>query len=460
MSEQREIKPLSVRELYCPSHFGNTYEVALPCEMTALLGEAKFWGFNRFSDWFDTIDLYNIYEKKHNLFNMPEAIWARKFSNFKCASDLGLDLGLVITPNHVFSDQITNENEAKKDTHIFGQLVCPSVPGVTEMIIENYRRLFQDFTDHGLCLTSIAGGAYDYGGCACENCKPWILTFGRLFKQIAELAVEFFGSVKIELYGWWWSDDDHENFAKWADSEAPNFFKALSFHLPYGVTDYAVRPLPKNCAEKAFVHIAYGERSNWDAYVHYGANIAPVRIEKTVRYLVSREAAGFLAYSEGDHDDINKAILAGLSSGQYPSADEVLQAYAKRYFGTSPRGWSELLHYMGDFETIDIVKCRPVLDKLSRNAKNTWRLQQVKERLNLAEAHQAVLAETDWTSKRILAAKAYIAAKERLYRNVWRLGLQRHGFRFEFNMPSWYKDYIKLKGGQKVDYITDIISEA
>ena len=32
---------LAIRELYCPSHFGNTYEVTLPNEMTALLSEAN-----------------------------------------------------------------------------------------------------------------------------------------------------------------------------------------------------------------------------------------------------------------------------------------------------------------------------------------------------------------------------------------------------------------------------------
>lgn len=452
--------PLAVRELYCPSHFGNTYEVTLPGEMTALLAEAKFWGFNRFSDWFDTIDLYNVYEKKHNLFNMPEAIWARKFSNFKCANELGFELGLVVAPNHVFANQVTPENEAEKTGRIFGQLVCPSKPGAIEMILKNYRNLFQDFKERGLRLGSIAGGAYDYGGCTCEKCRPWIVTFGKLFKQIAELAEEFFGSISVELWGWWWTDEDHKEFTKWADAEAPGYFKAMAFHLPYGVTDYLVRPIPGNCAEKAFVHIAYGEKSNRDAYCHFGANIAPVRLEKTVSYLVSRGAAGFLAYSEGDHDDINKTLLAGLSSGQYSSADEVLKAYARRYFGTSPEGWCDLLRLMGDFETIEPVKCKKLLDKLSAGVVNTWRFQQVAERLKMAGAHQAVLAESDWTQKRLAAANAFIAAKERLYRNVWRLGLQRHSFRFENYMPGWYESFIKISGEKKFKSIIDVIEQA
>jgi len=447
--------PLATRELYCPSHFGNTYEATLTGEMTDLLREAKFWGFNRFSDWFDTIDLYDIYTKKHSLFNMPEAIWERKFSNFKCAGKQGFELGLVVTPNHVFSNQVTPQNEAEKTGHFFGQLVCPSKPGVNEIIINNYRNLFKDFRERGLRLGAISGGAYDYGGCACEKCKPWIVAFGKLFKQIAELAEEFFGSISVELWGWWWTDDDHRDFTKWADAEAPGFFNAMAFHLPYGVTDYALRPIPQNCAEKAFVHIAYGEKSNRDSYSHFGANIAPVRLEKTVKYLFSRGAAGFLAYSEGDHDDINKAILGGLSSGQYATADEALKAYAKRHFGGSPAGWSELLHLMGDFETMETAKCRKLFKKLALGASVTWRFQQVEERLKMAEAQQAALAEKDWTLKRIAAAKAFIAAKERLYRNVWRLGLQRHIFRFESRMPDWYDDFIKMDGSKKFESVID-----
>lgn len=458
MSTDKRAAPLATRELYCPSHFGNTYEATLPNEMANLLAEAKFWGFNRYSDWFDTIDLYNVYEKKPNLFNMPEAIWGRKFANFKCAAEQGLGLGLLVTPNHVFSNQVTPANEAKKNLYIFGQLVCPSKAGITEMILENYRRLFQDFADQGLHLESITGAAYDYGGCVCDQCRPWIVTFGKLFKQIGELACEFFDPISVELCGWWWSDEDHREFTKWANAEAPGFFKALSFHLLYGVTDYEVRLIPDQCREKAFVHIAYGEKSSADSYCHFGANIAPVRLEKTVKYLVSREAAGFLAYSEGDHDDINKAIVAGLSSGRFRSASEVLETYADRHFGSDPAGWSEFLHLMGDFETIDVSKCRLLFDRLAQGG--GWRLQQLAERLNMAEAHQAVVAEDTWTPTRFTAAEAFLAAKERLYRDVWRLGLQRHSFRFEDALPKWYDEYAKLKGGTRADSILDTIKEA
>jgi hypothetical protein len=431
--------PLATRELYAPSHFGNTYEATLPGEMANLMAEARFWGFNRFSDWFDTIDLYNVYAKRHNLFNMPEAVWARKFANYECAAGQGLGLGLLVTPNHVFTDQVTPENEARKGDRLFGQLVCPSKPGVTDMILANYDRLFRDFTDRGLRIESLAAAAYDYGGCDCEQCRPWIIAFGKLFRQIAKLGRAHFGDqLQAELCGWWWTDEDHATMADWANAQAPGEFQAVAYHLPYGVTDYTVRPVPAGCAEKAFVHIAYGERSNRDSYCHYGVNLAPARLEKTIRFLAARGARGFMAYSEGDHDDVNKALVAGLGSGLYPSADAVLRAYADRYFGTDAAGWSELLHAMGDFESLDVSRCRSLFDSLTAGARPGWRLSQIEGRLKLAAAHQSVLAENEWNPRRMAAAAEFLAVKEHLYRQVWRLGLQRHAFRFETNLPGWH----------------------
>jgi hypothetical protein len=453
---------LAVRELYCPSHFGNTYEVALNHEMREILAEGKFWGFNRFSDWFDTIDLYNVYKKKHHLFNMPEAMWARKFSNFEIASDLGYQLGLVITPNHVFSDQVTAANEAVRNDHIFGQLVCPSKPGGTELILENYRNLFADFAKRNLGLQSISACPYDYGGCVCETCKPWIVTFGKLVKQIVEMARGFFGRVDADLLGWWWSDEDHRDFTAWADREASGFFNSMAYYLPYGVTDYAPRPVPEKCSPRAFVHICYSgyaENGN-DSYGHFGPTIAPDRLEKTYRYLVANNTQGFLAYSEGAFDEINKAVLGGLSSGQYETAGQVLEAYAQKYLGGDAPGWAAWIALMAHPEENDLVAAGPEFDRLSQKARSGWRLQQLHERLNMFQADKAVRAQPEWNGAKMEAAKSFWEAKERLFRQVWRFGLLRHIFRFEHSAPDWSTEYFQLKGKKIEDNRLSKLDEA
>jgi hypothetical protein len=460
MSDAPAPQPLRIRELYAPSHFGNTYEATLPREMSALLAEARFWGFNRFSDWFDTIDLYNVYARRHRLFNMPEAVWARKFANFECAARQGLGLGLLVTPNHVFADQVTPANEAQKNERMFGQLVCPAQPGATAMILDNYRRLFEDFTARGLRLESLAGAPYDYGGCDCDACRPWIVAFGRLFADIVGVGREYFPALQATLCGWWWSDEEHVALARWAAEAAPDTFQALASHIPYGAVRYAERPVPANCASMAFMHIAYGERSNRDSYNHYGVNLAPRRIEETVRFLAAHGDAGFMAYSEGDHDDVNKALAAGLGSGRFASADAVLRAYAERHFSCDPAGWSELLYAMGDFESLDTVRCRKLFDRLAAQARDSWRLRQIEGRLKMAEADRAVRSRSVWDAQRMADAEAFMAAKETLYRSVWRLGLQRHAFRFESNLPDWHADYARQTGANHAESIMDRLKEA
>jgi hypothetical protein len=444
-------RKLEVRELYCPSHFGNTYEVALNSEMREILSEAKFWGFNQFSDWFDTIDLYDVYKRSERWYNMPEAMWARKFQNFEMAHELGYRLALCITPNHVFSDQVTSANEAVKNDRYFGQLVCPSRPGVMELILENHRNLFKDFARRGLALRSISACPYDYGGCGCEVCSPWIETFGKLYREIILLAREYFGEVEADLTGWWWSDEDHQTFSAWADREAKGFFTSLAFHLPYGTTEYKLRPIPQGCSERAFVHIGYGENDACDQYGHYGPSIAPRRIEKTVNFLFSRNAKGFIAYSEGDSDEINKAVLGGLTSGTFSNADEVLKAYADRYLGGDAAGWAAWLGEMGEFYAIDASHARKGFDRLKKSARPSWRLGQLEDRLILAEMNAAVALRKTWDKERLESAKKFIDVKEHLFRQVWRLGLLRHIFQFDFRVPEWYQEYQELVHRVKTD---------
>ena len=441
---------LPVRELYCPSHFGNFYEVAMRNEMRQVLAEAKFWGYTRYSDWFDTIDLSDVYASDHRHFDTPEAVWARKFMGFEVAAELGLELGLVVTPNHVFCNQVTPANEATKSDRFFGHLVCPSKPGVAEMVLANYRNLFEDFARRGLRLTSISAGAYDYGGCACEACQPWIVAFGKLAKAIVQVGEEVFGTVQADLWGWWWTDEDHEAFGEWADREAPGRFHAFANHILYGEASYQVRRLPEGVSERAFVHIGYGEAPGVDTYGHYGAVVAPRRLEATYRHLVERGADGFLAYSEDVFDEINKAIMGGLASGQFASADAALCGYANRYLGGDAEGWADWLAQLGRIEALPAGPARSRFNTLKADSRPSERLTALELKLQMREADEAVRGEGEWTPDRIRAADAFFAAKEKLWRGIWRRGLCRHIFRFDWKVPEWYSGYAQATKATRI----------
>ena len=67
-------------ELYAPGHFGNSYEVLGPNEMREVLAEAKFWGFNRYADWFDTDDCKDPFVSGHT-YALGDAQWDAKKTN-------------------------------------------------------------------------------------------------------------------------------------------------------------------------------------------------------------------------------------------------------------------------------------------------------------------------------------------------------------------------------------------
>lgn len=448
--EGNRMSDLAYRELYCPAHFGNSYEVIAPHEMKDVLREAKFWGFNAYGDWLDSADMKDPHNNPRREFLFPQAILDTKIQWYKLSQEAGLANDLCITPNHVFLDQLKPELLADlSDRRFFGgQLICPSKPAARDIILNNQRQFFKDLHDRGVSLDAISGCPFDYGGCNCEQCRPWIITFGKLMVEVHEIAKEFFPNVRARLIGWWWTPDEHKAFAEWADREQPGRFISLAAHLPYGET----RPktgiaLPAKCDLHAFVHIGYAEKANpRDVYGPWGPAIAANRLATTCYELKGVSCTGFMAYSEGYCDDVNKALLGAISSGKAASANAVLAEYAERYFGAkgSDRyAWARWLTHWGEPWAVDVTVARAEFDRLAKNTAPGWRLDQWASKLRIFEAHADVLRGKTWDRARFEAADRFFLEREKLYRDVWGLGLVRHVLNPRYHQPSWYAEWSK-----------------
>ncbi len=128
------------RRLYAPAHFGCSYEVMWPRGMKRYLSEQKWWGFTGYMDWFDASDLKNPRNNPRGHYLTPQAYWDRKLAHYRSAGELGFTLDLIITPNHVFSDQVRPGVAAdESNPRYFGQLVCPSKPEGRAIIHNNCR---------------------------------------------------------------------------------------------------------------------------------------------------------------------------------------------------------------------------------------------------------------------------------------------------------------------------------
>jgi len=365
---------MASRELYCPSHFGNSFECLARGEKRAWQQEAHFWGLTRYADWFDTIDCSDPYaETRH--YQLAHALWDRRRAGLQTAGEVGLSTGLVVTPNHVCVDHVTPATAAEMgERSVFGQLVCPSKPGVRELLRNFYRNLLADLAQCGVSLVSLSPCPYDYGGCTCQRCQPWILTFAAICADLLEIAREYHPQVELHPVGWWWSAEEHRLFAAYADRHYPGEVKSLALHIPYGQPGPAEVPLPQGCAVRAFVHNGYADQAEpKDIYGKWGPVIAPTRLPTTLQGLAARGAVGYMAYCEGVYEDVNRSILGALSPG-WPAMSTPLVAYARRYFGayTGRQAMVRLAAGMGrPFDAV-LTALRPP-STLSPHATQGWR---------------------------------------------------------------------------------------
>jgi hypothetical protein len=209
--------------------------------------------------------------------------------------------------------------------------------------------------------------------------------------------------------------------------------------------------LPKDCRKGAFVHIGYAEQASpKDPYGHLGPLIAAERLEKTVADLRAQGVTCVMAYSEGVHDDVNKAILAGLSSGQFPTADAVLQAYARRYFGVdqdTAKHWARWLRAWGKPFDVPLESSRRDLEALlKKTPEENWRRRQWELKQELFEVNHEIQAGKAWTPQRLAAVERFWAVQEKIQRGVWGLGPQRAVFCRPSTPLPWYGSWAKYKG--------------
>ena len=423
--------------------------------MLDTLKEAQFWGFNSYGDWFDMLDCADIPSTKRQ-FDLADALWFQKKANFHSAQRIGLPRSFLLTPNHVYLNQASQKDiQAVMGGHVFGQLVCPSNPKGREIILKDYEYLFADAKAAGIRFTSMESGPYDYGGCNCEKCKPWILTYAKLAHDIHKTAEKYHPGIKNDMIGWWWKPEEHRLFAEWCDKNAPGWVRNMYLHIPYGKTTVSNVPLPKGCKRGAFVHIGYADKAQpKDVYGHWGPVVAADRLEKTLIDLKKQGVTVLTAYSEGQSDDVNKALYAGLGSGKYKTADEVLEAYAARYFGTdveTSKKWAAWIKAWGSPFDRDTKKAKAELAALLPNTpnKDCWRCRQWVLKADLLDLHRQIMVGKEWTPERLALVDQFWQTREKIHRGLWGLGPQRHIFARPWCGAPWYGSWAKHVGAQR-----------
>lgn len=401
------------RIIYAPGHFRNSYEEASYEEMRDLMSEAAFWGANTWGDWFDTNETTNPYGSNLVDSRTPQQYWENKLDLLQAAQDVGLNVHIWVSPNHVFADQVSKELIAVKDLdddvpcmgrrQVRGNLICPSKPAAREIILTNYRNLFEDMERRGIRLDFVSFGFYDNGGCLCEACRPWVDTVLGLADDIRPIALKHFPACRFDIVGWYLSEQEIERIEHRYERNQLRWADGLQIALSGGSRDVTPMASLRSIGKELFVNLGYSGDNVDDVYGLAGAVTAPKRMTQIVRSAALGGCRGIVGYGEGIHDDINKVLFSRLATQADAHARDVLVEYAGWYFGADHTDAGELAEILSEMED-GAYTSRPdlrrrlstVAARLAPSARNSWRFQQLEYRLLLCELDAAIGRPGSW----------------------------------------------------------------
>lgn len=238
--------------------------------------------------------------------------------------------------------------------------VCPAKPGAMDFLIEQRKRQIASYPA-GFRADFVQYWPFDEGGCECETCKPWGGNgFLKMIERFAPMDKAAFPGAKTIISTWTFHDDDWAGLYKWLETHDIADYLLVDSHGDF--PKYPLEhPVPKNIPIVTFPEISMWGRDYWGAY---GAIAMPKRFFRLF-HQAERISSGFVSYSEGRYEDINKEFVAGLYVNPSATIEELLRTYASFYFpGTDPEDFVKICdlfeanhvfpgnHYRPDFRDV------------------------------------------------------------------------------------------------------------
>ena len=206
--------------------------------------------------------------------------------------------------------------------------VCPSKPEGMEFLCNYRKKQLAELKATGEPVDYFVYWPFDEGGCECDGCKPWGGNgFLKLIEKFDALNKAAFPGVKTIISTWTFHDDDWEGLYRWIEGGGEVDYVLADSHTDF--PKYPLEhPVPKDVPVVTFPEISMWGRAPWGGF---GATALPHRFERLFRQ-AERISGGFMHYSEGNYEDVNKAVVVGLYVDPSTDADSILRKYASYEF--------------------------------------------------------------------------------------------------------------------------------
>ena len=233
---------------------------------------------------------------------------------------------------------------------------CPAKPGALEAIFANRRRALSRL--EGVRTDYLVHWPFDEGGCECATCRPWGgKGYLKLIEQLNAMNKKAHPEAKAIVSTWVFHDDDFEGLYRYLETHDWVDYVMCDAH-----EDFPKYPLEHKLPGRAKI-VTFPEISMWGRFPWggYGAIMMPARFERLFRQ-AERAVEGFVYYSEGIFEDVNKVVVADLYVDPSLSFRDILCRYCAYEFPGADAGefirLAETLEANQELEKLDAEKAR------------------------------------------------------------------------------------------------------
>jgi len=320
----------SLRTAYLARHFRNWYMEAPAEEVCRYMDDLALDGINAFIFQFPI----PVVDKANETAAYKEAFEATSHRLLAHVNALDCDFCTTGGGNQLPADSPEEFRAVPVTGYGRTQLgfnACPAKPKALAALLkggeENVARL------KGARVGGFMYWPYDEGGCGCTNCSPWGGNgYVGLIERFHGIYAAKCPSAKHIVSTWLFDQDDYERFWKYLEKQDWIDYILCDAHGDF--PRYPLEhPIPGRARLVTFPEISMWGRFPWGGL---GAIVMPARFERLFRQ-VEKAADGFIYYSEGIFEDVNKFVVTELYVNPKTGADEILRRYAAYHFaGAEP----------------------------------------------------------------------------------------------------------------------------
>ena len=348
----------------------------------------------------------------------------------------GLNIEGWVVANDVFNSDYKKEYDMGG-----GNLLCPNLKGARELILKLHQEAYDSIPY--LDTLFIAGG--DPGGCPCHMCTPWAKTFLPLSKDIAQIYRESHPKGKVWISPQFYDQkESYKFFFDYIKTEKPNWLNAVAYGPNSAVTIKELRAkLDKNYPIVLYPDINHVMSCQYPVkpfdmrfkviYSREPPNYRPGDMA-SIHKSTSPYSIGSSTYSEGVHDDLNKAVWSSLDWNPKVKVSEVVADYSRWFFGEiNTKRITKAIYGLEKNWEIPMVgnnNISATLNRLEKAAKlrpeikDNWRYQMALVRAQIdryiqikreheidVEKHVAEILESDKSITNIKTAAGYVTSE-------------------------------------------------